>query len=131
MAREAELRETWKNAKKENNRKSDDRFLGGFRDSLSHLWHGITGTPTSAEKRDQKSMIKEQIDAYKKQTEIAEKQIAETRAEKDIQKRKVNEKQIRSLRNNYRPSGGFLNNQGLSAGSNSAVQSGLSNKLGA
>lgn len=97
----------------------------------SKVFHKITGTPTSKEKRDQASQIKEQVDAYKKQTEIAAQELAAIKDQKDTEKRKINEKQIRSLRSNYRPSGGFLNNQGLSAPNNNAAQVGVSNKLGA
>lgn len=97
----------------------------------SKVFHKITGTPTSKEKRDTQRGIDEQIKAYKDQTEIAAKELASVKEQQNVEKRKINEKQIRSLRNNYRPAGGFLNNQGLSAPNNSADQGGLTNKLGA
>jgi hypothetical protein len=83
----------------------------------------VTGNKPEREKRSEARAIGEQIQAYKDQTALAAKEVETARAEKDVQKRKINEKQIRSLRNNFRPSGGFLNNQ---AGADT-----LTSKLGA
>ena len=111
-------------------------LLGKIWDKTTDALHAVTGMPTADEKRNQQRMITDQIQAYKDQTELSRKAIDETRAQKDIEKRKINEKQIRSLRNNYRPQGGFLNNQGNSApGATSPLlgsgNTGISDKLGA
>ncbi len=100
-----------------------------LRKNTSDVVSDITGMPSASEKREQANLINDQIKAYKNQTELTEKQINATRAEKDAQKRLINEKQIRSLRNNYRPAGGFLNNQAR-AGSDLTSNTGLPNKLG-
>ncbi len=91
------------------------------------LFNKITGNPSAAEKREQANMVNEQIRAYKDQTAITEKQIADVQSQKLAEKRRINEKQIRSLRGSYRPAGGFLSNQ-----SNTQLSgtSGLPNKLG-
>lgn len=68
--------------------------------------------------------INQQIKAYKDQTAITQKALEETRAATEVEKRRIQEKQIRSLRGQFRPSGGFLNNQSLGGDSN------LPNKLG-
>jgi hypothetical protein len=93
--------------------------------SASTIFHKATGTPSSKEKRNQQSLINEQIKAYKDQTELAAKELATLKDQKDMEKRKINEKQIRSLRGSYRAPGGFLNNQSL------GNTNGLTNKLGA
>lgn len=86
----------------------------------------ITGRTSSADKREQASLINDQIDAYRQATELTQKQIDQVQNEKAVAKRQVNEKQIRALRNNYRPAGGFLNNQGSTLGN----QGDLPNSLG-
>ncbi len=91
----------------------------------SKVFHKVTGTPSSKEKRDQQSLINEQIKAYKDQTEIAAKELAAVKEQKDVEKRRINEKQIRSLRGSYRSPGGFLNNQNLTD------TTALTSKLGA
>jgi len=46
-----------------------------------------------------------------------------------VQKKRIQQKQIRALRNNYRPAGGFLS-QGTGRGVTLGESSGLPNKLG-
>ncbi len=102
------------------------------RDPIEGLANKLTGNKSAAEKRGEASLINEQIKSYKDQTAMAQKEIDAARAEKDVQKRKVNEKQIRSLRNSYRPAGGLLNNQaGRALGADQNNSAGLPNKLGA
>lgn len=100
--------------------------LGKIGDWVGTAWHAITGTPSEDEKRNQRYLVNNQIKAYKEQTDLAMKEIQEKQAERQAEKRKVNEKQIRALRGSYRPPGGFLNNQAPSLG----TSGGLSNKLG-
>lgn len=51
------------------------------------------------------------------------------KAAQDVQKRRIQEKQIRALRNNYRPAGGFLQTggRGVSLGESSGLPSKLGN----
>lgn len=101
-----------------------------FLDTLGGLWNRITGHQSQAEKRAQAKLISDQIAAYKKQTEVTQQEIASRQAEREVEKRKVDEKQIRSLRHRYRPASGFLNQQAKGGAQLSEV-SGLNNKLGA
>lgn len=55
--------------------------------------------------RDQRDMVNAQIKAYQDQTALAKQQLDEARAQTDAEKRRVNEKQIRTLRRNYRAQG--------------------------
>lgn len=100
---------------------SEDLLAAGF--------HAVTGAPTAAEKRSQANMVNEQIKAYKDQTALSQQQLDETRAQKDVVRRQINEKQIRSLRNSSGTNrGGFLN-QGTTNASNPPSTLGASNQL--
>jgi hypothetical protein len=65
-----------------------------------------------------------------KQSYLTEKEIRQKQQEVAAEKRRVDEKQIRSLRNRYRPSGGFLNNQAPKSTVDLGGGTGLPNKLG-
>lgn len=58
--------------------------------------------------RDQRDMVNAQIKAYQDQTAMARQQLDEARNATDAEKRRVNEKQIRTLRRNYRAQGAGL-----------------------
>lgn len=88
-------------------------------DVVTDIGHAVTGMPTAAEKRTRERLMNDQIAAYKRQTELAESEIARKREEQLAEKRRIEEKQVRSLRRNFRPAG-FLD-----SGSD-----GMSNKLG-
>ena len=62
------------------------------------------------EEQQARYMANDQIKAYKEQTAIAREEIERKRGEMNSEKRRVEEKQIRSLRHRYRPAG-FLDNQ--------------------
>lgn len=66
----------------------------------------------------------EQIKAYREQTELTREEIKKKQSSLDADKRRVEEKQIRALRNNYRPRGI------LSSQNGAAPASGVSDKLG-
>jgi hypothetical protein len=51
------------------------------------------------------NLINDQIKAYKDQTELSRAELNKTRNEQAIEKRRIQEKQIRSLRRNYRSTG--------------------------
>jgi len=85
------------------------------------------GNSSSRKMEDRaKKDMKAQMDEYRKARELTEQQINTARDEKRAEKRRIEEKQIRGLRNNYRSPGGFLNNQKSGLG-NEAI---LPNKLG-
>ncbi len=71
-------------------------------------------------KRQASRLANEQIKAYKEQTAITNQQLSEAREAKAAEKRRIDEKQIRRLRHNFRPAG-FLDNSSGSA---------VTNKLG-
>lgn len=52
--------------------------------------------------RDQRDMVNSQIKAYQDQTAMARQQLDEARDATNAENRRVNEKQIRALRRNYR-----------------------------
>lgn len=62
----------------------------------------ITGRPSADEKRNQQYAMNDQIKAYQDQTALAKQQLDEARNATTAEKRRVEEKQIRSLRRNYR-----------------------------
>jgi hypothetical protein len=74
--------------------------------------------------RDQRDMVNSQIKAYQDQTALARQQLDETRAATDAEKRRVNEKQIRTLRRNYRAQGAGLLGVGQSANQDMNTQLG-------
>lgn len=82
------------------------------------------GIPTADERRKSQQMINEQIKAYKDQTEITRQEINRKKGEEAVEKRRVEEKQIRALRRNYRSSG-----RGMLGSSGSAEQD-MTTKLG-
>lgn len=55
--------------------------------------------------RDQRDMINAQIKAYQDQTALERSRLDEARAATQAEKRRVEEKQIRTLRRNYRSQG--------------------------
>lgn len=65
--------------------------------------------------QEQRQLINDQISAYKEQTNLAREQLDETRAQTEAEKRRVQEKQIRSLRRTYRAQGVGMLGQGESA----------------
>lgn len=73
--------------------------------------------------REQRGLIQGQIDAYKEQTRIANEQMNASRESQKAEERKIQEKQIRSLRRNYR-------SQGILGSGNSSNQADMSAKLG-
>lgn len=96
--------------------------LGALSDFATDAFHKVTGMPTEDEKRNQQRMMSDQIKAYREQTEITRKEVETKRNEQAVQKRRIEEKQIRALRRNYR-SGGIL-------GTQPSTQPDMSSKLG-
>lgn len=57
---------------------------------------------------DQRQLIASQVKAYRDQTELTRQELANKSSEENYERRRVQEKQIRSLRQNYRPGGSLL-----------------------
>lgn len=89
-------------------------------------FHKITGTPTSKEKREQSRLVNEQIKAYQDQTEISKAALAQAKDAEQVEKRRIQEKQIRSLRRTS-SARGFL---GSSSDNSFSNDSGLNSTLG-
>jgi hypothetical protein len=78
-----------------------------LRDNVEYVATGTLYDPKKSRQndRDQRDMVNAQIKAYQDQTAMARQQLDEARAATDAEKRRVNEKQIRALRRNYRAQG--------------------------
>jgi hypothetical protein len=66
------------------------------------LFNKLTGRPSADQLRQQQQQIADQVKAYQDQTELTKQQLDATRAATDVEKKRVESKQIRALRNNYR-----------------------------
>lgn len=66
----------------------------------------------SADRRAQMQATKEQMDLYKEQKDTLHKANEDLAKQKDLEQQKINAKQIRSLRRNFRRSSGFLGTPG-------------------
>src|ERR1700691_1323085 len=87
----------------------DSKKEGGFFNGLTQTLgeaadaaRGFIGLPTNADREAQQRAMNAQIQAYREQTELTRQELARTRNETSAQKRRVEEKQIRALRRNYR-----------------------------
>ena len=76
-----------------------------------------------------KDITKDLYQRYINEHVIPEREIREKQAAQESEKRRINEKQIRQLRNRYRPAG-FLNNKVGVASSGLGESAELPNKLG-
>jgi outer membrane PBP1 activator LpoA protein len=74
--------------------------------------------------REQQSMMNAQMKAYQEQTELAKKQLDEARATADVQKRRIEEKQIRSLRGRNRAQNTGMLGVGMPASDDLSTQLG-------
>lgn len=105
-------------------------IAGAFNKNIANAegaaFNAATGRPSQDDLRNQKYGINDQIKAYKEQTALTQQEIDTARAQQDVEKRRINEKQIRALRNNFRPAGGFLSSGRSSLGESTN----LPNKLG-
>jgi hypothetical protein len=97
-------------------------FLGNVWDKTTDVLHAVTGIPTADQKRNASKLVNDQIRAYKEMSEISKNELASKKNEELAEKRKIEEKQIRSLRRNYRP-------QGIMSASSPTEQD-MSTKLG-
>lgn len=81
-----------------------------WKDWWSDVDEGL-GLPSSRQRENAKKLANEQMQNYKQQTELTKQELARKRDEQVAEKRRVEAKQIRSLRHNYR-SQGMLGNSG-------------------
>lgn len=92
-------------------------------DKLVDVGQKAFGIPDAAEKRKQAAMMNEQVKAYKDQTELTRQELNKTKDAQNVEQRRIQEKQIRSLRRSYRPAGILGTGQGTG-------QADMSAKLG-
>lgn len=82
------------------------------------------GLPTGKERKQQQQMLNEQISAYKQQTELSRQELNRAKDEQASENRRIQEKQIRTIRRNSSLRG-FLGSSGNES------EPGMSSKLGA
>lgn len=92
-----------------------------IRDTVEKFAGGIIPGILSKDDSYQKQM-NDQVKAYKEQTELTRQELARKKDEEAVEKRRVDEKQIRALRRNYRP--------GSMLGSQASSQPDMNAKLG-
>lgn len=85
---------------------------------------GLAGNKHSKVKPGQLQEMKD----YLEKTRLTHETLSNAREQKNAEQRRINEKQIRGLRNTYRPAGGFLQQNNSALGGSSE---GLPTKLGA
>ena len=78
---------------------------GNIWDKVTDFAHNVTGIQTEDQKRNAQKMINDQVKAYKEQSEITKNELSRVKNEEATEKRRINEKQIRALRRNYRSAG--------------------------
>jgi len=91
-------------------------------DKVRDIGGKILGIPDADEKRRQQAAMNDQIKAYRDQTELSRQELNKAKDAQSTEQRRIQEKQIRALRRNYRPAGI------LTAASSS--QNDMSTKLG-
>ena len=113
-----------------------DKMGKGLGDFFGGTYHFLTGTQNAAQKRPMQTLMNDQIQAYRQQSELTRQELDRTRGAEQAQNRLIQEKQIRSLRRNYRPAGIMATaEQGTPAQGNlgdsaAGASSGMTNKLG-
>jgi hypothetical protein len=103
---------------------------GGFFNDISNI---VSGNDWKKQQTD----VFDQMKAYQEQTDMAKQQMSDLQNQERIQRQKIQEKQIRSLRSNYRGGAagggaGFLNNQGNANSPTNGIGAspGIPSKLG-
>lgn len=88
-------------------------------DKVTDIGHAVTGIPTAEERRAAMTGLKDQANFQREQMQLARNETERLRGEADAEKRRINEKQIRSMRRSFRPAG-FLDQPG-NVGANSQL----------
>jgi transcription initiation factor TFIID subunit TAF12 len=89
------------------------------------------GRESSADKRIEAQNASDQITAYKEQTRLAQEETDRLKNQEQVEKRRVNEKQIRLLRNQYRAGGtGMLGSSSASGSTLGSSGTSQPTKLG-
>lgn len=99
-------------------------ILGKVWDKTTDVLHKVTGIQTADERRNAQRLMSDQVKAYKEQTAITRAEVDRKRNEEVAEKRRIEEKQIRSLRRNYRGSSSGL------LGSAPTTEPDMNSKLG-
>lgn len=71
--------------------------LKGY-DHFTDFLHNVTGIPTEDQKRNAAKLVNDQINAYKKQSQIAQDLVNQRRQEQLISKRRLDEKMVSAAR---------------------------------
>ena len=103
-------------------------WANDVRNKEEGLFNKLTGRRSELEKREQANQVNEQVKAYKEQTNLAKEELNTVRNQKNAEKRRINEKQVRSLRSHYRAPGLTQYVQGL--GESGELEGGLNRNLG-
>jgi phage shock protein A len=93
-------------------------------DSIKDVGKGILDTITGKGDRDQKKLLNQQMKDYQEQSRITKEELAKARGAEVAEKRRIQEKQIRSLRGKA-SSRGFLGSSNAESGNQ-----GLGTQLG-
>jgi len=83
-------------------------FFDKVWDKATDFLHGVTGMPTADDKRNASRMVSDQMNAYKKQTEVAEQVVAQKRQEGLANRRRMDEKQVNAVRSRLGGGGSFM-----------------------
>lgn len=94
------------------------------RNSEEGGFNKIIGRGSESDKRTQAQAVQDQIKAYQDQTALAKQQLDQARTATETEKRRVEEKQIRALRSNYRAQSSGLLGVGQPASSDMNSQLG-------
>ncbi len=81
-------------------------LFGPVADKAYDVYQGMQDDKKAAQ-----NAMNEQIKAYKEQTELTRNELANKANEQAVQKRRIDEKQIRALRRSYRAGGALLGTQ--------------------
>jgi len=74
-------------------------------DKVTDVAQHTLGIPDAAERRNQAAMMNDQVKAYKEQSELTRTELNKAKDAQNVEQRRIQEKQIRTLRRNYRPAG--------------------------
>lgn len=67
-------------------------------DINTDILHAVTGVPTASQKRDQASMVSNQVKAYKQQTELSNQVVMQAKQQQNTDRRRMSEKIVASMR---------------------------------
>lgn len=92
-------------------------------DSIKDVGKGLLDTITGKGDRDQKKLLNQQMKDYQEQSRITKEEMSKARDSELVEKRRIQEKQIRALR-------GRSSSRGFLGSSNPDAGAGMSSQLG-